>query len=75
MSDSYNHVFGQCVNPHNRALISGGSSGGESALIGARGSVLGFGSDIGGSIRIPAGVVGVYGLFTSLARQPFERDG
>ncbi|KAL2862045.1 amidase signature enzyme [Aspergillus pseudodeflectus] len=51
MSDSYNHVFGQSVNAFNRNLISGGSSGGEGALVGAGGSVLGIGTDIGGSIR------------------------
>ncbi|OJI97857.1 hypothetical protein ASPVEDRAFT_126300 [Aspergillus versicolor CBS 583.65] len=51
MSDSYNHVFGQSVNAFNRKLISGGSSGGEGALVGAGGSVLGIGTDIGGSIR------------------------
>ncbi|PTU23917.1 hypothetical protein P175DRAFT_0505686 [Aspergillus ochraceoroseus IBT 24754] len=37
MSDSYNHVFGQSVNAFNRQLISGGSSGGEGALVGAGG--------------------------------------
>jgi amidase len=40
MSDSYNHVFGQSVNALNRNLISGGSSGGDGALVGARGSFL-----------------------------------
>jgi amidase len=73
MSDSYNHVFGQCVNPFNRALISGGSSGGEGALVGARGSVLGIGTDIGGSIRIPAALCGLYGLSPSPGRHPYER--
>ncbi|RAL03587.1 amidase signature enzyme [Aspergillus ibericus CBS 121593] len=51
MSDSYNHVFGQSINAFNNQLISGGSSGGEGALIGSGGSVLGIGTDIGGSIR------------------------
>ncbi|PLB50669.1 amidase [Aspergillus steynii IBT 23096] len=73
MSDSYNHVFGQCVNPLNRGLISGGSSGGESSLVSARGSVLGIGTDLGGSIRIPAGVCGMYGLSPSPGRHPYER--
>ncbi|OQD76933.1 hypothetical protein PENDEC_c003G02780 [Penicillium decumbens] len=73
MSDSYNHVFGQCVNPFNRNLISGGSSGGEGALVAARGSVLGIGTDLGGSIRIPAGLCGVYGLSPSPGRHPYER--
>ncbi|KAJ5153319.1 uncharacterized protein N7482_009797 [Penicillium canariense] len=73
MSDSYNHVFGQCVNPLNRNLISGGSSGGESSLVAARGSVLGIGTDIGGSIRIPASLCGLYGLSPTPGRHPYER--
>lgn len=73
MSDSYNHVFGQCVNPFNRELISGGSSGGEGSLVAARGSILGIGTDLGGSIRIPAALCGLYGLSPSPGRHPYER--
>ncbi|KAH8807797.1 acetamidase [Xylogone sp. PMI_703] len=75
MSDSYNHVFGQCVNTLNRALISGGSSGGESSLVSARGSILGICTDIGGSIRIPAALCGLYSLMPGTGRQPIERKG
>lgn len=42
------------TNPYNTTLTSGGSSGGEGALLGFRGSILGIGTDIGGSIRSPA---------------------
>jgi len=70
MSDSYNHVWGQSVNALSRALISGGSSGGEAGLIGARGSLLGIGTDIGGSIRIPAALQGQYGLCPTIGRVP-----
>ena len=49
MSDSYNHVFKQSSNAFHNELISGGSSGGEGALVGARGSVVGIGTDIGGT--------------------------
>jgi len=73
MSDSYNHVFGQCVHPLNRRLISGGSSGGEASLLGARGSPLGIGTDLGGSIRIPASLTGIFGLSPSPGRHPYER--
>jgi amidase len=70
MSDSYNHVFGQSVNALNKNLISGGSSGGEGALVGAGGSCLGIGTDIGGSIRIPAVLQGLYGLNPTIGRVP-----
>jgi amidase len=46
-----NNLYGVTVNPFNRNLTAGGSSGGEGALIGMRGSCLGIGTDIGGSIR------------------------
>jgi len=45
------NLHGRTLNPHNRALSAGGSSGGEGALIALRGSLLGIGSDIGGSVR------------------------
>ena len=52
--DSDNNVFGRVLNLRNRHVTAGGSGGGEGALIALRGSVLGVGTDIGGSIRIPA---------------------
>lgn len=75
MCDSYNHVFGQCVNALNRGIICGGSSGGTGALVGSRGSIIGIGSDIGGSIRIPSTMQGLYGLSPSVGRVPFEYAG
>lgn len=48
--ETFNHVFGRTLNPHNRNLTSGGSSGGEGALIAMKGSPLGVGSDVGGSV-------------------------
>lgn len=47
-----NNLYGVTTNPMNTQLTSGGSSGGEAALIAMRGSALGIGSDIGGSIRV-----------------------
>lgn len=47
IAESVNNVFGRTVNPLNRNLTSGGSSGGESALIAMKGSPLGIGTDIG----------------------------
>lgn len=73
MSDSYNHLFGQCVNTLNTKFISGGSSGGESALLSALGSIVGIGTDVGGSIRIPASLCGIYGLSPTSGRHPHEQ--
>ena len=46
IAESVNNVFGRTVNPLNRKLTSGGSSGGESALVAFGGSPLGVGTDI-----------------------------
>ncbi|KAF8801241.1 amidase [Phlegmacium glaucopus] len=69
--ETFNHVFGRTLNPYNRSLTSGGSSGGEGALVALRGSPIGVGSDIGGSVRIPAGFNGIYGLRPSYGRVPY----
>lgn len=70
--ETVNNIIGYTWNPKNRHLSSGGSSGGEGALIGLRGSPVGFGTDIGGSIRIPAAFNGVFGLRPSVGRLPYE---
>ncbi|XP_060776108.1 fatty-acid amide hydrolase 1 isoform X2 [Neoarius graeffei] len=57
-----NPIYGRTVNPCNLEKTSGGSSGGEGALIAGGGSILGLGTDIGGSIRIPAAFCGICGL-------------
>jgi amidase len=69
--ETYNLIFGRTSNPYNRSLTSGGSSGGEGALIALRGSPLGVGSDIGGSVRIPSAFCGLYGLRPSYGRVPY----
>jgi amidase len=53
IAETVSNTFGRTVNPRNRSLTSGGSSGGESALIAFRGSPLGVGSDIGMSPDCP----------------------
>lgn len=60
------------VNPFNTSLASGGSSGGEGALIGLRGSCLGIGTDIGGSIRSPAANQGLWGFKPTAGRLPID---
>ncbi|XP_066297047.1 fatty-acid amide hydrolase 1-like isoform X1 [Branchiostoma lanceolatum] len=57
-----NPVFGKTLNPFDPTRSPGGSSGGEAALIKGGGSILGFGSDVGGSVRIPAHFCGICGF-------------
>lgn len=61
-ADSDNNVFGRTLNPNNTSLTAGGSTGGEGALVALRGSILGVGTDVGGSIRIPSMCNGIYGM-------------
>lgn len=70
-SESVNNLWGRTTNPFNRKLTCGGSSGGEGSLIGLRGSIMGVGSDLGGSVRIPAAFQGLYGLRPSYNRVPY----
>jgi amidase len=70
MAETYNNVWGYTPNPYNSAYGAGGSSGGEGALVALRGTPLGTGTDIGGSIRIPCAVNGVYGLKPAAGRFP-----
>ena len=60
--ESDNRVYGRTNNPWNLGRSPGGSSGGESAIIAARGSPLGLAADLGGSIRVPAHFCGLHGL-------------
>ncbi|NWS29847.1 FAAH1 hydrolase, partial [Polioptila caerulea] len=60
--DCSNPIFGQTLNPFNPQKSPGGSSGGEGALIAGGGSILGIGSDLGGSIRLPSSFCGLCGL-------------
>jgi Asp-tRNA(Asn)/Glu-tRNA(Gln) amidotransferase A subunit family amidase len=57
-----NPVFGRTNNPHDLSKTSGGSSGGEAAAISACLSPVGLGSDLSGSIRVPAHFCGIAGL-------------
>ncbi|GAB0090659.1 fatty-acid amide hydrolase 2 [Sergentomyia squamirostris] len=59
--ETYNLVTGQTRNPYDLRRSPGGSSGGESSLLGAGASLLGLTSDIGGSARLPAMYTGVFG--------------
>jgi fatty acid amide hydrolase len=66
--ETENAVFGVTRNPWNLDRVPGGSSGGEAAALAAGLSLAGIGTDIGGSIRIPAHFCGVAGLKPTLDR-------
>lgn len=63
-----NPVWGVTTNPYSSDHTSGGSTGGEGALLAMNGSAIGVGSDIGGSLRIPAGYCGIYSLKPTAGR-------
>jgi aspartyl-tRNA(Asn)/glutamyl-tRNA(Gln) amidotransferase subunit A len=63
-------LTGVTRNPWNKAKTPGGSSGGSAAVLAARFAPLALGTDGGGSIRIPAGFCGVFGLKPSFGRVP-----
>jgi Asp-tRNA(Asn)/Glu-tRNA(Gln) amidotransferase A subunit family amidase len=65
-----NTLFGTTHNPWNRERTAGGSSGGSAAAVAAGLAYLALGTDIAGSIRIPASCCGVVGLKASFGRIP-----
>jgi amidase len=67
---SSNPVYGRTSNPWDRSRTPGGSSGGSAAALAAGLTPLEFGSDIGGSIRVPAAFCGVYGHRPSETAMP-----
>jgi amidase len=64
------NLFRRTMNPYSTTSTSGGSSGGESALLAMHGSPLGIGTDIGGSIRVPSAFCGTYGFKPTIGRLP-----
>ncbi len=68
--ESDNRLYGRTSSAMDPRRTSGGSSGGEGALVGSGGSPFGLGSDVGGSIRMPAMFNGVYGHKVSVGAIP-----
>lgn len=68
--ESENRVYGRTNNPFNDKFGSGGSSGGEGAIVGAGASPIGLGSDIGGSVRFPAAFCGACSIKPTSKRFP-----
>ncbi|KAM0751264.1 amidase [Meredithblackwellia eburnea MCA 4105] len=70
--ESVSNVFGRTLNPWNTDLTAGGSSGGEAALLAMKGSPIGVGTDLGGSIRKPSSFCGLYSLRPTSRRLPYH---
>jgi len=68
INETMSRCYGRALNPWNLERTPGGSTGGEAILIATRSSPLGFGSDCGGSIRIPSAYTGVYGFKPTFGR-------
>lgn len=68
LGETVNPVFGRTRNPWDLRRIVGGSSGGEGAIVAAGGSPFGLGSDVAGSLRIPAAACGVVSLMPTARR-------
>lgn len=73
--ESSSALLGITSNPHNARFTPGGSSGGEAALLAAGGSRVGFGTDVAGSVRLPAHWSGVCAVRGSVGRFPRYGNG
>ncbi|MGX5714642.1 amidase family protein [Arthrobacter sp. MAHUQ-56] len=73
-SHTFNELFGTTTNPYAPTLSAGGSSGGVAAAVAARIQSIGDGSDMGGSLRIPASFCNVVGFRPSMAVIPMPSD-
>ena len=69
-ANTWNDVFGRTRNPWNSALSAGGSTGGGAAALASGMIALAEGTDLGGSLRLPAAFCGVVGLRPSVGLVP-----
>ncbi|MFL6071916.1 MAG: amidase family protein [Mycobacteriales bacterium] len=72
VAQSSNELYGRTVNPWDTARTPGGSTGGGAAAVAAGLAFLEYGSDLTGSIRVPASFCGVYGLKPTAGVVPLE---
>jgi Asp-tRNA(Asn)/Glu-tRNA(Gln) amidotransferase A subunit family amidase len=68
LPESDNNVWGRSDNPWNPSCTCGGSTGGDGGLVACQAAPIAIGTDIGGSLRIPAHFNGVYGMKPTSAR-------
>lgn len=68
--ETENPLWGLTTNPYSQDYTPGGSTGGEAVLVAAGASMLGMGTDIGGSIRIPSHMMGICGFKPSVSLYP-----
>lgn len=66
----HNHGFGPSRNPFDAERVTGGSSGGNAALLGLRAAPAAIGTDTGGSVRVPAALCGLVGFRPTTHRWP-----
>jgi aspartyl-tRNA(Asn)/glutamyl-tRNA(Gln) amidotransferase subunit A len=72
--ESFNHLVGATRNPHDEARSAGGSSGGAACAVVSGMAAFDWGTDFGGSIRIPAAFCGVTGLRLSSEPWPVNEQ-
>ncbi|KAM0723626.1 hypothetical protein Q7P37_000614 [Cladosporium fusiforme] len=70
--ETENPLWGLTTHPSNPEFTPGGSTGGEGALLSLQGSMIGWGTDIGGSIRIPSHMNGLWGLKPTSGRMSYQ---
>ncbi|RMZ91982.1 hypothetical protein DV736_g791, partial [Chaetothyriales sp. CBS 134916] len=71
LKDQFN-VKGVDTTLGNPEFTPGGSTGGEAVLLALQGSMIGWGTDLGGSIRIPAHINGLWGFKPTSSRLPYQ---
>ncbi|HEX8795892.1 MAG TPA: amidase, partial [Polyangiaceae bacterium] len=72
--ESFNHLVGPTRNPHDESRSAGGSSGGAACAVASGMAAFDWGTDFGGSVRIPAAFCGVTGLRLSSEPWPVNEQ-